>query len=283
MTFHDLVTELKHCFEPVKLEDHEGEFGYTDNARREIGRVGYATNLDPVTAREAIEANVDALITHHDAWDFLHELRAEAYALLEAASVSHCYVHLPLDAAPFGTSATLVRRLGLEITGSFAADGSFACGRIGTYASPRALEDVISRLEEVTGATVRSWLYGASEVRTLGITTGGGALTDLVREAIALGCDTYITGESNVYMVQYARHRSVNLIVGTHSHTEFPGVESLCELLRARTDLTFVPIHEEDFESGARARRERGGLQAAGNAARRHPQRLPGRGARRRS
>ena len=65
-----------------------------------------------------------------------------------------------------------------------------------------------------------------------------------------MGCDTYITGEANLYSVQYARHLNMNLIVGTHTHTEFPGVESLANKLRSSTGLEFVPIHEEDCESG---------------------------------
>ena len=62
--------------------------------------------------------------------------------------------------------------------------------------------------------------------------------------------DTYITGEANLYTVQYAQHRSMNLMVGTHTHTEFPGVVSLANKLRSLTGLEFVPIHAEDCETG---------------------------------
>ena len=65
-----------------------------------------------------------------------------------------------------------------------------------------------------------------------------------------MGCDAYIARETNLYSQQYARYRSLSLIVGTHTHTEFPGVESLCSKLRIATNLEFVPIREEGFEIG---------------------------------
>lgn len=75
-------------------------------------------------------------------------------------------------------------------------------------------------------------------------------MTDLVREAIELGCDTYITGETNLYMAQYAMERGVNLLIGTHTHTEFPGVESLCARLQDVCAAEFVPLRESDIETG---------------------------------
>jgi putative NIF3 family GTP cyclohydrolase 1 type 2 len=272
MTFPELVEQIRACFGPVRVEDHPTEFGFTDHSAGAIARVGYATNLDPLTVAAAVEADVDALLTHHDAWDFLFELRDQAYARLEETSISHVFVHLPLDAAPFGTSVTLGERIGLEMTASFAEEDGFLCGRAGSYPTPVAFAEedgflcgragsyptpvafaeIVARLRRATGAGLRAWPFGPPNAQTVGITTGGGSLCNLLREAIDLGCDTYVTGESNVYLVQYARNRGVNLIVGTHTHTEFPGVERLSELLAEKTDLAFVPIHEPDIETGNR-------------------------------
>jgi len=251
VTFPELVEAMKTLFEPVTLEDYPEEFGYVLNSSREIARVGYATNLDQVTAGKAIAMGIDALLTHHDAWDFLYDLRTKAYETLRRAGISHCYVHLPLDAAPFGTAATLAERLGLEIREPFARDGDFLCGRICDCPSPIRLEELATRLTEVMGCEPRVWRHHPREVRRVGITTGAGNLTDLLREASGWGCDTYITGETNLYTVAYARNQELNLLVGTHTHTEFPGVESLCNRLRAIMRLDFVPIKEECFEIGA--------------------------------
>jgi putative NIF3 family GTP cyclohydrolase 1 type 2 len=250
VTFLELVEQLRLCFRPLRLDDYKGEFGFVVNSSAEIARVGYTTNLDHVTAAKAIELGVDALLTHHDAWDFLYELRTKVLAALKTASISHCFVHLPLDAASFGTAVSLAEKLGLLPKAEFARYDGFACGRICETSCPEPLDELASRLAEVTSANSRVWRNNSQGTRCVGITTGGGNLTDALREAADMGCDTYITGETNLYSVQYARYRSLNLIVGTHTHTEFPGVESLCGKLGLATGLDFVPIQENSFELG---------------------------------
>ncbi|MFC2095981.1 Nif3-like dinuclear metal center hexameric protein [Candidatus Bipolaricaulota bacterium] len=253
MTFLDLVEQIRLCFKPLCLGDYEGEFGFIVNSSSEIARVGYATNLDESTAEKATQEGVDALLTHHDAWGFLYELRTQVLATLKSASISHCFVHVPLDAAPFGTAASLAEELGLRLKTEFARYDGLACGRICEAPKPQTLDELTARLAEATRAGVRVWQNNTRAIRRVGITTGGGNLTDVLHEAADMGCDTYVTGETNLYTVQYARHRSMNLIVGTHTHTEFPGVESLCNKLRLSTGLEFVPIREEDSETGMQA------------------------------
>ena len=250
MTFLDLVGQIRLCFKPLNLDDYEGEFGFIVNSSTPVTRVGFATNLTPATARRAMQAGVNALVTHHDAWEFLHEMRTDVLVMLKEASISHCFVHLPLDAAAFGTAVSLAERLGLRPQDEFARCEGLACGRICDLENPRAFDALGSHMARVTGAGVRAWQNNSRKIRRVGVTTGGGNLTDVLQEAADLGCDTYVTGETNLYTVQYARHRKTNLLVGTHTHTEFPGLESLCNNLRARTGLEFVPIHEEDYESG---------------------------------
>jgi len=247
--FERLITHLEACFEPIRVRDYDGEFGIVANSDRQIARVGYATNLDPITATKAVDAGVDALITHHDAWDFLLELRPEAHRILSNAGISHCFVHLPLDAAPFGTTATLAKHLELEIGEPFAFFDGLPCGRVGLAASPILLEDVAARLRSSIGCDVRTWPYGSPQARRVGVTTGAGNVTNAMKEAADLRCDTYVTGESSLYSVQYARYRRINLVVGTHTQTELPGVKSLCDRLRDSTELEFVEIPEGDFES----------------------------------
>lgn len=250
MTFLEFIDHLKACFEPIRIEGFPGEFAFTDHANGPIQRIGYATNLNPRTVAQAVESGVDALLTHHDAWEFLYELRAAALAELKRAGISHAFVHLPLDAAPFGTAATLGEKLGLKILGDFANYEGLPCGRICKASGAETLDALAARMLNATKGGVRAWRFGPEIPQRIGITTGGGNLTDLLREAADLECDTYITGETNLYTVEYARHRRMNLLVGTHTHTEFPGVQALCGLLQSKTGLAFVPLHEEDSESG---------------------------------
>ena len=249
MTFLEFIDHVKACFEPVRIEAFPGEFAFTDHANGPIQRIGYATNLNPSTVARAVEAGVDAMLTHHDAWEFLYEMRTTALHDLEQAGISHAFVHLPLDAAPFGTVAALAELLELEILGDFAQYEGLPCGRVCEAAQGESLDVLASRMLNATKGGVRVWRFGPETPQRIGITTGGGSLTDILREAAGLQCDTYITGEANLYTVQYARHVGLNLLIGTHTHTEFPGVESLVGKLQVTTGLEFVPIREEDIES----------------------------------
>ena len=67
----------------------------------------------------------------------------------------------------------------------------------------------------------------ASTARHVGIVTGAGSYTMWLEEAIALGCDTYITGEGSMYTRLYAREAGINLLLGGHDLTERPGIEAL--------------------------------------------------------
>ena len=250
MTFLELVEQVKACFAPLDISPLEGEFGVTTNSERKVQQVGYATNLSKAVADRAIALGLDALITHHDTWDFLYESREAVYQALRSHQISHCFVHAPLDAAPFGTTVALAKLLSLRVVGEFAEYEGFMCGRICTPENTLSFDELAARLSAATGAGIRVWKNHDRAVGQVGITTGGGSMTDLVREASRLGCDTYITGESNLYMAQYAIERGVNLLIGTHTHTEFPGVESLCSKLQSTCPVEFVPLQEQDVETG---------------------------------
>ena len=250
MNFEELIDELKKCFLPVHLEQYPDEFGYTVHSGAKIERLGYATNLDGHVASQAISAQVDALITHHDAWEFLYDIRQVSYEKLANAHISHCFVHLPLDSASFGTAVSLARRIGLVPKDTFAFENGLPCGRICESLSPLDFLDLVALVRTATNDHVRYWHNHSKAVSRVGITTGGGNATGYIRQAVDRDCDTFITGETSLYTAQYARHIGVNLIVGTHTHTELPGVQSLVDLLATRASFEGVLLQEDPFELG---------------------------------
>ena len=250
MQFIEFINLLKDCFMPIHLDQYQGEFGYVVNSDTELGRVGYTTNLDQITVAQAVEAKVDAVLTHHDAWDFLYELRTDVYNMLQANAISHCFIHLPLDAVDFGTAASLSERMGFTIQDVFAYVEKLPCGRICECRPPLPLSIIASRLAGVTDDNVKVWVHNDSPVHCVGVTTGAGHMTHHIKEAADKGCDTYITGETSLYTVEYARYRGINLLVGTHTHTEVLGLEGLCDRLKQHMNLEFIRLQEGRFESG---------------------------------
>jgi putative NIF3 family GTP cyclohydrolase 1 type 2 len=125
----------------------------------------------------------------------------------------------------------------------------YYCGRIGEFPSELDFEELVKRMEETCEEPVTFWNNRKTQVRKIAVTTGGGSLTDLVREAADLGCDTYITGERNLYLAEYAEFLGINLITGSHTFTEIQGVESLARLIGEKFGIETVRIQEPHLES----------------------------------
>jgi putative NIF3 family GTP cyclohydrolase 1 type 2 len=236
-------------FDPGKLEQCPDEWGFAWADEDSVLRIGYATNLTPEVAQEAARRGIDLVLTHHNAWPFLYGMAERCAELLHPRGISHGFFHAPLDDADFGTNAALAHRLGLRITGRCALYRDvFLCGRTGELEQPVDLDAMGDRLEAALGETVRVWRHNECPVQKVYIATGGGHMTDLLKEAVDLGCDTYITGEKMLYTIEYARFAGLNLLVGSHTGTELPGTEALAQKVAEICGIKAVLLPEPHVE-----------------------------------
>jgi putative NIF3 family GTP cyclohydrolase 1 type 2 len=74
------------------------------------------------------------------------------------------------------------------------------------------------------------YAFGPQAVSRLGVVTGGGQNNLL--EAIARGCDTFLTGEVGEPTQGIAQEEGVNFIAAGHHNTEKIGVQALGRLLQ---------------------------------------------------
>jgi putative NIF3 family GTP cyclohydrolase 1 type 2 len=174
----------------------------------------------------AAAAGAQLLLVHHPSWSYIdRDLHERKLAALRDAGVSLYGAHASLDCSPaHGTGHELAALLGITVEGRFAPyEGSLA-GVHGTIDGgwDALVATVASTLGKVPEAD-----RNASTARRVGIVTGAGGYTMWLEEAIALGCDTYITGEGSMYTRLYAREAGINLLLGGHDLTERPGIEAL--------------------------------------------------------
>ena len=74
-------------------------------------------------------------------------------------------------------------------------------------------------------------------------------MTDFIKEAVDRGCDVYITGEKSLYTVEYAKFVEIDLLIGSHTATELPGVESFARKVAEKfPDVRLVHLHEERID-----------------------------------
>jgi putative NIF3 family GTP cyclohydrolase 1 type 2 len=85
---------------------------------------------------------------------------------------------------------------------------------------------------EVAGSAPRVYAYGSKQVRRLAVATGA-APSSLI-EAVARGCDAFLTGETSEGTQAIAREEQANFIAAGHYNTERLGVQALGDVLRER-------------------------------------------------
>ena len=101
---------LHRIFDPKILDAQSDEWGIVIHCL-EPDVIGFATTLTPAVIRQAINQNINLLVTHHDVWDFMLDERSISLELLNQHKISHVWCHAPLDAAEFGTTASLLATL----------------------------------------------------------------------------------------------------------------------------------------------------------------------------
>ena len=228
---------------------HE-ESGITARGKEEIKRIGYCTNLTLDTVEEAIKNNVDLIITHHDAWDFIFGLKDACQEKLLENNISHYFIHLPLDDCDFGTNNSLIEKLGLQIIEKSHIEGDFYCGRIAEFNEDVTFEELVCKLEIILKEPVKAWKFKDDVIKRVGLVCGGGGFTPDVKEAVEKNCDVYITGEKVLYTIEYAKFVEMNLIIGSHTFTELFGIESLAKKIKGKfNDIEIIKLMEEHLET----------------------------------
>lgn len=246
----NIVERINKLFNVRNNEVYVNESGVTYNADKKVKKLGYCVNLTLETIEEARAHGVDMMVTHHDAWDEIYGLKEACIKKLEQYGISHYYNHLPLDDCNFGTNDSLLRRLKLEnIERTHEWEGLYF-GRIAEYGEAIELDELVKNMESLLEEPVKSWKFNDKKVKRVGLVCGNGGSTECLKEAAKNNCDVYITGECNLYTIQYAQFKGVNLIIGSHTFTEFFGIESLALKLNENIkEVEVMRLNEEHYEA----------------------------------
>jgi len=235
--------------EKLELVEGKNEYGFTNMGKDNILKVGYCTNLTIGVAQEAAKNNVNLLITHHDAWEWMTGIKEEALGILKQNNITHFYIHIPLDDAEFGNNTSILKKLGFKVIDKFSNDEGMYCGRIGEIDNPIEFNELVSKIELLLEEPVRTWRNNEKLIKRIGVVTGAGFSAIDIKDAVNLGCDVYLTGEKILYTVEYAKYRKINLIVGSHTFTEIFGLENLTQMLNKKYPmLEIIKLKEEHIE-----------------------------------
>ncbi len=204
----------------------------------EVTKIGAAVDASVHTLQMAIDAGIDFLIVHHGLfWPGLRPVTGAFYRGLKLAlehNLALYSAHLPLDLHPtLGNNALLAAALGLEKTKPFLELKGQPAGLLAETNLRR--DELLAKLEESLGGSVRCIGTGPMETKRVGLVTGGagGEIYAAARE----GIDSYITGEAPHWAAVAAEELGINLFLGGHYATETFGVKALAAELASKFDL----------------------------------------------
>ena len=184
--------------------------------------IGFATTLTPAIIQQAISKNLDLLVTHHDTWEFMLDERDQSHDLLAQHKISHLWCHEPLDKADFGTAAALLDILECKITGSIVDD----CGRVGELSGQQELSTIIEILDGHMAERPCRVQNAGKRIARIACVPGAGMMIDYLAEALKGEADLYITGETSLYLLEYANFRNVSVLIYSHNYTEIFGTQN---------------------------------------------------------
>lgn len=201
-------------------------------AAKQIKKIAFAVDACEESAKIAAQNGADVLFVHHGLfWSHCETLtgsfykRAAQFIKNDLALVAY---HIPLDSnSEVGNNYGMAKKLGMTNLQDFGFWKGMAVGVKGELPNPLTLQEISEKLFRPNSISPLILNFGKSQIKTLGIISGGGG--DDIDQAVAENLDAFVTGEFSHEQYHYAREMQMNVIGGGHYETETIGVNLVKE------------------------------------------------------
>lgn len=226
----------------------------------EVTKILVSLDITEEVAREAAELGAELVVSHHPiifhpAKDVTDDTAAgrKLLALVENHIAAIC-AHTNLDAVAGGVNDALAQKLGLANIGQLHQDGidhdgkPYGIGRIGNLAEEQTLLDFTSFVK--TALDSNGVRYVDSGKPVLRVAVGGGSCSDMMENALAHECDTFVTADVKYDGFLDAKALGLNLIDAGHFPTENVVCPVLMDWLRKgfpKVEIMLSKCHHEVF------------------------------------
>lgn len=177
-------------------------------------------------------------------------------ALAESGLAAIC-AHTNLDAAQRGVNDCLAQKLDLQDIGLLSKDGEdrfgrpYGIGRVGKIGqkTPMAPEGYAAFVKERLNAASVRFVDAGKPVRRVAV--GGGSCGSMLADAVAAGCDTFVTADVKYNIFLEAKALGINLMDAGHYATENVVCPALADFLRREfpeLSVTVSEIHKEVYQ-----------------------------------
>lgn len=202
-----------------------------------VERILVALDITPQVAAEAVERGCQLIVAHHPvmncAWHPVQSVRTDdrqgrVLTTLLRQNIAAICMHTNLDAAEGGVNDLLAEKLGLHGLEMLTEE---KIGRIGTLNCEIPLVEFTRFVIKSLGCNGLRYVDAGRPVHRVAV--GGGACGCYIPQAVAAGCDTFVT--SDLKYNDFLDTEGLNLIDAGH----FPTENVVCDALRERLRSSF--------------------------------------------
>jgi dinuclear metal center YbgI/SA1388 family protein len=212
----------------------------------EVERIATAVDAGISSFQAAVEVGAHLLLVHHGLfWGTSFAMTGVHFQRIRLLVEKHLGLyacHLPLDMHPeVGNNALLARLLHLEELVPFGEYHGKTIGLAGRLPAARSLPELSTELADLLQAEVQTLDFGAQEIRTIALVSGGGGhLMDQGMERF----DLLFTGETSHATYRLAEDARQSVLFASHYATETLGIRTLGDMLAERFNLhhTFLDL-----------------------------------------
>lgn len=235
------IEQYLYAWAPRELAESWDNVGLlVGDPEAEVHRVLVALDVTPQVVAEAIEKGCQLIAAHHPvmncAWNQVQTVRTDdrqgrVLTELIRHGIAAICMHTNLDAAPGGVNEVLAQKLGLSDLKMLTEE---KIGRIGTLKCEIPLVEFTHSVIELLGCNGLRYVDAGRPVHRVAV--GGGACGCYIPQAIAAGCDTFVT--SDLKYNDFLDTEGLNLIDAGH----FPTENVVCPALRDRLAEAFPAV-----------------------------------------
>lgn len=230
MTTVGKVYELLNRKAPFELQMDFDNAGFlVGRSDSQVSRILVALDITEPVIREAVDCGVQLIVAHHPViWGGAKSVTdrtdtGRKLLLMAEHGIAAICAHTNLDAVEGGVNDALALKLGLMDIGQLHQDGvdgegrPYGIGRVGTVPT-QPLYDFALSVKSLLGANGLRLVDGGAPVHTVAV--GGGACGGMLADAVAQGCDTFVTSDVKYDVFLEAKALGINLIDAGHYPTE---------------------------------------------------------------
>ena len=247
---------------PFELQMSFDNAGFlVGHKEQNVDKVLVALDITEEVISEATQIGAQLIVAHHPViWGGAKSVTDDTVmgrkllALIENGISAIC-AHTNLDAVEEGVNDALANQLGLKEIAQLRQEGvdktgrPYGIGRIGSVATENEdCKQFALRVKKLLGANGVRYVDAGRSVRVVAV--GGGSCSDMLGDALAQGCDTFVTSDVKYDVFLEARARGINLIDAGHFSTE----NVVCPVLKdwmseqfGEIEVVISDVHSEVF------------------------------------